>query len=78
MLKKYTGETGRKWKERIKEHKDDGEKERKNKKLTGLSRHMKINGHSPEWDDVRIIYRECNSKNRKFKEAARTTSHNKE
>ena len=24
-LKKYTGETGRKFKERIKEHKDDGE-----------------------------------------------------
>ena len=77
-LKKYTDETGRKWKERIKEHKDDGEKVRKNKKLTGLSRHMKTNGHSPAWDDVRIIYRECNSENRKFKEAARTTSHNKE
>ena len=39
---------------------------------------MKINGHSPAWDDVRIIYREINWKKTKFKEAARITSHNKE
>ena len=39
---------------------------------------MKTNGHSPAWDDVRIIYREINWKNTKFKEAARITSHNKE
>ena len=31
-LKKYTGETGRKLKKRMKEHEDDGEKSRKDKK----------------------------------------------
>ena len=61
-LKKYTGETGRKLKERMKEHKDDGEKSRKDKKITGLSQHMKTTGYSPAWDDVRIIYRENNWK----------------
>ena len=59
-LKKYTGETGRKWKERIKEHKDDGEKLQKDKKKTGLSQHMKTTSHSPAWDDVGIVYRENN------------------
>ena len=55
-LKKYTGETGRKLKEGMKEHKDDREKQQNNKKITGLSQHMKTTGHSPNWDDVRIIY----------------------
>ena len=59
-LKKYTGETGRKWKERIKEHKDDEEKFQKDKKTTGLSQHMKTTSHSPAWDDVRTVYRENN------------------
>ena len=77
-LKKYTGERGRKLKERMKEHKDDGEKSCEYKKITGLSHHMKITGYSAAWDDVRIIYRENNWKKRKFKEVARTTSHNKE
>ena len=77
-LKKYTGETGRKLKERMKEHKDDGEKSRKNKKITGLSQHMKTTGHFPAWKDVRIIYRENNWKKRKLKEAAKITLHNKE
>ena len=40
-LKKYTGETGRKLKERIKEQKDDGEKLQKDKKITALSQNMK-------------------------------------
>ena len=65
-LKKYTDETARKFKERMKEHKDDGEKSRKDKKITGLSQHMKTTGHSPACDDVRIIYRENNWKKRKF------------
>ena len=77
-LKKYTGERGRKLKERMKEHKDDGEKSCEYKKITGLSHHMKITGYSAAWDDVRIIYRENNWKKRKFKEAARITSYNKE
>ena len=68
----------KKLKERMKEHKDDGEKSRKDKKITGLSQHMKTTGHSPAWDDVRIIYTENNWKKRNFKEAARITSHNKE
>ena len=77
-FKKYTGGTGRKLKERIKEHKDDGEKSRKDKKTTGLSQHMKTTGHSPAWNDVRIIYRENKWKKRRLKEAAKITSHNKE
>ena len=77
-IKKYTGETGRKLKERIKEHKDDGEKSRKDEKITGLSQHVKTTGHNIAWDNVKIIYRENNWKKRKFKEAARITSHNRE
>ena len=77
-LKRYTGETGRKLKERMKEHKDDGEKSREDKKITALSQHMKTTSHSPAWDDTRIIFRENNWENRKFKEAARITSHNDE
>ena len=65
-------------KERIKEQKNDGEKSRKDKKITSLSQHMKIAGHSSVWDDVRIIYRKNNMKKRKFEEAVRITSHNKE
>ena len=74
-LKKYTDETGRKLKERMKEHKDG---EEKSQKITGLSQHMKTSAHSPVWDDARIIYRENNWKRRKFKEAPRITSNNKE
>ena len=62
----------------MKEHNDDEENPREDKKITGLSQHMKTTGHSPAWDDVRIIYRENNSEKRKFKEAARITSQNKE
>ena len=77
-LKKYTGETGRKLKERMKQHKDDGQKSREDKEITGLSQHMKTTGHSPVANDVRITYRENNWKKRKFKEAARVTVQNKE
>ena len=50
-FKKYTCETGRKLKERMKEHKNDGEKSRKDKKKkTGLSQYTKTNGHSPALD----------------------------
>ena len=76
-LKKYTGETGKTLKERMKVHEDDGEKSRKDKKITGLLHNMKTTGHSPAWDDVTIIYRENNWKKRKFQEAARITSHSK-
>ena len=61
----------------MKEHKDDGEKLREYKKITGFSQHMKTTGHSRAQDDVRIIYRENNWKKGKFKEAARITSQNK-
>ena len=43
----YKRETGRKLKERMKEHQDDGEKLRKDEKITGLSQHLKTTGHSP-------------------------------
>ena len=39
---------------------------------------MKTTGYPAVWDDVRIIDRENSWKKRKFKEAARITSHNKE
>ena len=39
----------------MEEHKDDGEKSQKDKKITGLSQHMKPTGHSPVWDNIRII-----------------------
>ena len=61
----------------MKEHQDDEEKSRKDKKINGLSQNMNTTGHSPVWDDVRVIYREYNWKKRKFKEAARIASHNK-
>ena len=77
MFKKYAGETGRKFKERMKEHKDDGEKSQKDKKITGLSQQIKTIDHSTVWDDVRIIFRKNKWKKRKFKEAARITSHNR-
>ena len=77
MFKKYAGETGRKFKERMKEHKDDGEKSQNDKKITGLSQQIKTIDHSTVWDDVRIIYRKSKWKKRKFKEAARITSHNR-
>ena len=35
-LKQYTGERGKKLKERMGEHKDNGEKSREDKKITGL------------------------------------------
>ena len=76
MFKKYAGETGRKFKERMKEQ-DDGEKSQKDKKITGLSQQIKTIDHSTVWDDVRIIYRKSKWKKRKFKEAARITSHNR-
>ena len=41
-FKTYTGKTGRKSKERMKEHKNDGEKSRKDKNITGLSQHMTL------------------------------------
>ena len=77
-LKMYTGKTGGKLKERMKEHKNDGEKSPKDKKITGLSQHMETTSQSPAWNDVTIIYRENNWKKRKLKEAVRITSHNKE
>ena len=69
-LKKYTSEAGRKLKEKIKENKEDRQK-------NGLSRHMKTAGYFPAWDDVRIIYRQSNWKRRKFEEGAKSKSHNK-
>ena len=39
---------------------------------------MKTTVHSPVCNNVRIIYRENNWKKRKFKEAARIKSYNKE
>ena len=62
----------------MRDHKDDEEKSRQEKTLTGLSQQMKTTDHSPACDNVIITYSENNWKKRKFKEAARITSHNKE
>ena len=62
----------------MKEHKYDGKKSREDKKITGLSQHIKTTGQSPGWDDVISVYSENNWKMRKFQEAAKITSHNKE
>ena len=43
-LKKYTGNTGKKLKERMKEQKNDGEKSRENKDIFGLSQHKVMHG----------------------------------
>ena len=40
----------------MKEQKNDGEKSRKYKNITGLSQLMKTTGHFPAWDEVRITY----------------------
>ena len=69
-LEKYTSEAGRKLKEKIKENKEDRQK-------NWLSRHMKTAGYFPAWNDVRIIYRQSNWKKRKFEEAAKSKSQNK-
>ena len=63
-FKKYTGETGRKLKERMKEHKDVGEKVRKDEKRNAHSQHIKTTDHSPAWNNVSIIYKENNWKKR--------------
>ena len=73
----YKCETGRKLKERMKEHKDDGEKLRKHEEITGLSQHLKTTGHSLAWDDAKLICRETDWKKRKYKETAVSASHNK-
>ena len=52
--------------------------EKNREKISSLSQYMKTAGHSPSWNDVRIIYRENNWKKRKFIKAAIITSHNKE
>ena len=59
-FKKHTGETGRKLKLRMTDQEPDGEKLRKDKKITDLSQYMKTTGHSTTWDEVRIIYGENN------------------
>ena len=41
----------------MREQKDNGEKSQNDKKITGLSQHMKTTGSSPTWDDVRIIFK---------------------
>ena len=61
-----------------KEHKDDGEKLRKDEKITGLSQHLKTTSHFLPWDDSELICRETDWKKRKYKETAVSTSHNKE
>ena len=77
-FKKYINEAGKKLKERIKEHNNDGGKIRKDKKITGFSQLRKTTGIPPAWDEVRIIYKENSHRKRKFKEATKRTPYNKE
>ena len=57
-FKKYINEAGKKLKERIKEHNNNGGKIQKGKKITGFSQLRKTTGHSPCMGQVRIIYKE--------------------
>ena len=58
----YTGETRRKWIERIKEHKNDGDKDKKKENITGLSQHVKDTRHAAALESIKIIIYENNSK----------------
>ena len=48
----------------MKEHKDVGEKVRKDEKRNAHSQHIKTTDHSPAWNNVSIIYKENNWKKR--------------
>ena len=65
--KSYIGETGRKLKIRVNEHKNDVRNNNNN--ISGLSQHAKETGHEIDWEGVEIIYKENNFNKRKFKEA---------
>ena len=73
----YSGGTGHKLKERIKEDTSDGEKDKKKENITGLSHHMKEKAHKLAWENIKIIRNENNWREKKFENATRITFHKK-
>ena len=71
-LKKYTGEAGGKLKERMKEHGEKSRKKKHNWPVTTCENHWPF-----PWVEELFIEK-ITEKRRKFKEAARITSYNKE
>ena len=67
---KYIGQTGRKLEERIKEHERDARTKNKEQKISGLSEHIKNNGHSLKRKNIKILAREKDYQKRIFKEAS--------
>ena len=56
----YIGETGRMIKTRMKEHKDDGENEKEDNKVSGLSQHIREAHHRVDFENFKIINEESN------------------
>ena len=76
--KKYIGETGRTLEERIKEHKADVNNGKSVEKITGLSKHLRESGHTPNWEQTEILIKEQNLVKRKFKESVAITQEEKD
>ena len=53
----------------MKEHKDDGENEKEDNKVSGLSQHIREALHRVDFENVKIINKESNFNKRKMKEA---------
>jgi hypothetical protein len=62
----YVGETGKKLKERVKQHKDDVRLERDR---NAIYKHIRDNGHSIDWKEVKVLGLEDRRTVRKWKEA---------
>ena len=60
----YVGETGRRVKTRMKEHRYES---------SAVAQHMVTKGHMVDFDDVRILHSEPNYWKRRVKEAVRIT-----
>ena len=71
--KKYIGETGRTLEERIREHQKDVNNGKSIEKITGLSKHLRESGHTPNWEQTEIVTKENNLVKRKFKESVAIT-----
>ena len=62
----YVGETGKKLRERIKQHKDDVRLERDR---NAIYKHIRDTGHLVDWSEVKVLGQEGRRTVRKWKEA---------
>ena len=77
--KKYVEETGRTIEERIKEHQADVNNKRSvEKKIAGLSQHLRESRHTPNCKEIEILARENNIVKRKFKESVAISQEKKD